>query len=258
MTTSRLGRRLLPLGLALLAWSSLTLPAAGQRTPANPDPELVEEVDEYAVPSVYDPLEPVNRAIFAFNEGAYRYALRPLARGYVKVVPRPVRTGIGNVFDNLRYPVRAVNSLFQGKPRQVARETGKFVVNTVVGVGGIGKPSERIPALADVPAEDTGQTFGVWGIGRGPYLVLPLFGAGTARDTVGLVGDYFLNPLSWGLLERSSNYDWTWDAVPAAVNGVNSVPGILDAYDAARRDAVDPYVAIRSAYVQYRDAAVRQ
>ena len=115
-----------------------------------------------------------------------------------------------------------------------------------------------MPALAQIPREDTGQTFGVWGIGKGPYLVLPVFGPGTARDTVGFVGDYFLNPLNWNLRENIEWYTWEVETGVTVVNVVNTIPDLLASYDAPRKDAIDPYLAVRNAYVQYREAAVKQ
>lgn len=229
-----------------------------QKTPAEPDPALVDEMDDYAVVQVYDPLEPVNRAVFAFNDGLYDYALRPISKGYTRVVPRPVRHGIRNFFDNVRFPIRFVNCTLQGKFARAGRETEKFAVNTVAGLGGFLRVSDKVPALAEIPREDTGQTLGVWRIGKGPYLVLPLFGPGTARDTVGLVGDYFLNPLNWNLRENIEWYDWEIETGVTAVGVLNTLPDILNTYDAPRKDAIDPYIAVRSAYIQYRDAAVKQ
>lgn len=248
------GLRHLPLLAVLLAVCAL--PARAQKTPA--DPVVPEEVDEYAVVQVYDPIEPVNRAVFKFNDGLYDYVLRPVSKGYTRVVPAPARRGLGNFFDNLRFPIRLVNSLLQGKFARAGRETEKFYVNTIAGLGGFIRISDDVPALATVPREDTGQTFGVWHIGKGPYLVLPLFGPGTARDTVGAVGDYFLNPLNWDLKPKIDNYGWEADTAVSTVNAVNALPDLLTAYDAPRKDAIDPYIAVRSAYVQYRDAAVKQ
>lgn len=228
-----------------------------QKTPAEPDPDLVDEIDDYAI-VIYDPLEPVNRAIFAFNDGLYDYALRPISKGYTRVVPQPVRHGIRNFFDNIRFPIRFVNSTLQGKFALAGRETQKFAVNTVAGLGGFIRVSDSVPSLASLPKEDTGQTLGVWRVGRGPYLVLPILGPGTARDTVGIVGDYFLNPLSWNLNNNIEWYDWEVETGVTAVGVLNTLPDILDTYEAARKDAIDPYLAVRSAYIQYRDAAVKQ
>jgi phospholipid-binding lipoprotein MlaA len=232
--------------------------AFAQKTPARPDPAIVEEMDDYAVVQVSDPFEPVNRAIFKFNDGLYDYVLRPVAKGYTFVVPAPARPGITNFFDNIRFPVRFVNSALQGKFKRAGLETGKFAVNTVAGIGGFIRISEDVPALARIAQEDTGQTFGVWRIGKGPYLVLPLLGPGTARDTVGFVGDYFLNPLNWNLKDNINWYTWEIDTGVTAVNIVSRLPETFATYDAARKDAFDPYLAVRSSYVQYREAAVKQ
>lgn len=228
-----------------------------QQTPADTDFDE-DEFDEYAVVQVSDPFEPFNRAMFTFNDGLYDYVLRPVSNGYTRVVPKPARTGIRNFFDNLRFPIRFVNSTLQGKFDRAGRETGKFVVNSIAGLGGFVRISDDVPALAMVPREDTGQTFGVWGIGKGPYLVLPVFGPGTVRDTVGSVGDHFLNPLNWNLRENIHGYSWEIDTAVTTANVVSALPDLLYAYDAPRKDAVDPYIAVRSAYIQYRDAAVKQ
>ncbi|CAM2942149.1 MlaA family lipoprotein [Rariglobus hedericola] len=229
-----------------------------QETPAQPDPAVVDDMDDYTVVQVSDPFEPVNRAVFKFNDGLYDYVLRPVSKGYTKVVPTPVRSGIRNFFDNIRFPIRFVNSALQGKFKRAGLETGKFAVNTVAGLGGFIRISDDVPSLAQIPREDTGQTFGVWRIGKGPYLVLPVFGPGTARDTVGFVGDYFLNPINWNLRENVEGYTWEIQTGVQVVSGLNSLPDILNAYDAPRKDAIDPYIAVRSAYIQYREAAVKQ
>ena len=234
--------------------------ALAQKTPAEPDADLVDDLDldEYAVIEVYDPLEPVNRAVFKFNDGLYDYALRPISKGYTRVVPEPARHGIRNFFDNIRFPIRFVNSALQGKFGRAGLETQKFAVNTVAGLGGFIRISDDVPALAAIPREDTGQTLGVWRIGKGPYLVLPVFGPGTARDTAGIVGDYFLNPLNWNLRENIEWYTWEVETGVTTVGILNTLPDILNTYDAPRKNALDPYIAVRSAYIQYRDAAVKQ
>jgi phospholipid-binding lipoprotein MlaA len=246
----------------LILWAILAAgwmsPVFAQTTSADSEDELADEVDEYAVVQVSDPLEPVNRAIFKFNDGVYTYVLRPISKGYVRAVPEPARQGIRNFFENLRFPIRVVNSALQGKFARAGRETEKFFVNTIAGLGGFIRISDDVPALAAIPSEDTGQTFGVWHIGKGPYLVLPLFGPGTLRDTAGGVGDYFLNPLNWNPRDHIEWYTWEVQTGVQVVNGVNAVPDLLKTYDAARKDAIDPYIAVRTAYVQYREAAVKK
>ena len=244
--------------LPCLLGACLAATTAFAQPPAQPAPALVDEMDDYAIVQISDPFEPVNRAIFRFNDGLYDYVLRPVSKGYTTVVPAPGRKGIGNFFDNIRFPIRFVNSVLQGKFKRAGLETGKFAVNTVAGLGGFIRISDDVPALARIPQEDTGQTFGVWRIGQGPYVVLPILGPGTARDTVGFVGDYFLSPLNWNLKDNIEWYTWEIDTGVTVVNVVSRLPDRLATYDAARKDAIDPYLAVRSSYVQYREAAVKQ
>ena len=125
--------------------------------------------DDFAnvpVQKVNDPLQGFNRTMFGFNDELNTHAWRPLAHGYVIVVPRPVRNGISNFFDNVQFPVRFVNSVLQGKLTRSAQEVGKFVFNSTFGVGGLIRVSDHVSGLTDVPAEDFGQTLGVWGIPR--------------------------------------------------------------------------------------------
>ncbi|MDR1284186.1 MAG: VacJ family lipoprotein [Opitutaceae bacterium] len=256
------GALVLALALALAVFP---VRLEAQKTPQQPDPELVRKVveeddfDEYALPEVFDPLEPLNRLTFKFNEGVYDYVLRPVSKGYAKVVPGPVRSGLTNFFDNIRFPVRFVGCVLQGKFRRAGKETGKFVVNTLGGLGGFIRQSDNVPALADVPREDLGQTFGRWGIGAGPYLVLPILGPGSVRDTVGQVGDSLLNPVGWRVTKEEVFGGWEVQTAVYATDVINETPDLLRIFDAAAgKNAIDPYIATRNAYLQYREAAVKQ
>ena len=162
--------------------------------PANVEPN---DLDEYDVALVPDPLEPINRVTFSLNHQIYRFVLRPISKGYEKIVPTPVRKGIYNAYENVKFPIRVVNNALQGNFTRARQELEKFLINTSIGVGGIIRQSDRIPSLAEVPRTDTGSTFAKWGVSSGPYLVLPLLGPSTFRDTVGLVGDSALNPVTW-------------------------------------------------------------
>ncbi|MEQ1752341.1 MAG: VacJ family lipoprotein, partial [Prosthecobacter sp.] len=186
----------------------------------------------------------------------YKFLLRPISKGYETITPKPARQGLDNVFDNIKFPVRFVNSGLQGKFGRAGKEVQKFGVNTVAGFGGLIKQSDRIPSLADVPSEDTGQTLGTWGIGHGPYIVLPVYGPSTVRETVGLAGDYALNPINWGFAIKGDARKYAW--IPQTVNTVRQLPEQLQKYDDARSDAIDPYMAVRSAYYQNRKSAVEQ
>ena len=210
------------------------------------------DLDEYDRASVADPLEPVNRATFWLNDGIYTIVLRPISKGYEKVLPKPVREGIDNAFENVKFPVRLVNNVLQGNFKRAGQETGKFLVNTIIGIGGILRQSDRFPSLADVPAADTGQTFAKWGIGHGAYIVLPLLGPSSLRDTVGLAGDYVLNPVSWVTI-CYGGHAWTI-AIPST-NTLRALPDQLGKYDSATKNALDRYLAARSSYIQYRREA---
>ncbi len=250
---------LLLLALVLLGTGCSSAP---RKAPADPAPAAVgakadgkavaaDDLDEYATSgAVSDPIEPVNRATFWLNHQLYRYLLKPIAKGYEFIIPKPVRRGVANAFENVRYPVRVVNDTLQGNFHRAGLETGKFFVNTVIGVGGVMRASDRFPALADVPAGDTGQTFAKWGIGPGPYVVLPVLGPSTVRDTFGLAGDYALNPINWVTI-WFGGYTWTL-AIPSA-NSLRSLPDQMNQYDAATQNSLDRYLAARSAYMQYRE-----
>jgi len=215
-----------------------------------------DDLDEYSdVALIADPIEPVNRGIFWVNHQFYRYILKPVSRTYDTILPKPVRTGVYNVFDNLEYPVRFVNDLLQWKFQRAGKETGKFVVNSTAGIAGIMKVSDRIPALTDVPPEDTGQTFAQWGIGHGPYIVLPLIGPRSLRETVGFAGDVALSPVTWFTFGVIGGVGSATALSVSSPNTARSMNGRMSAYDAVTKDAVDPYLAARSAYVQSRKQA---
>lgn len=200
---------------------------------------------------VSDPLEAINRATFLLNHGVYTVVLRPVSKGYKRVVPKFVRDGVHNAYENVTFPVRFTNHTLQGKFDRAGKEAGKFAVNSVVGVAGLWKPSEKIPALANLPRADTGQTFAKWGIASGPYLVLPLIGPSTIRDTVGIAGDAVLNPVNWVSFIFGGA---TWTVAISTPDTVRSLPNRMDQYDAATKDALDRYSAARAAYIQYRKA----
>ena len=213
------------------------------------------DLDEYSTALVSDPWEPVNRAIFRFNDGVYTILFRPVSKVYETVLPKPVRKGLDNVFENVRVPVRLVNDVLQGKFERAARELEKFVLNSTWGIAGILRLSDRIPSLAEVPAADTGQTFAKWGIERGPYIVLPLLGPSTLRETVGYAGDSALNPVSWVTTAFGAP---VWAIAIPSTNTLRSLPHQLRIYDAATENTLDPYLAARSAYIQYRNEVARK
>ncbi len=190
-----------------------------------------------------DPLEPVNRVIYAFNDTADRYVFRPVAKGYNVVVPKPVRTGIGNFFNNWTYPVTIVNSFLQGKFKQGASDTGRFVVNSTVGLFGFFDPASKM----NLPEhdEDFGQTFARWGIGQGPYIVIPILGPATVRSGIGILANTQVNPvlqLNDSSIRSKLVIAWFIESRAALIGP-----------DEAVRDAFDPYLFMRDAYLQNRD-----
>lgn len=192
----------------------------------------------------YDPLQPMNRVFYKFNDLGDRYLLRPLAVGYKRSLPEQIRTGIQNIFSNLLYPVTIANAFLQGKFKQSGRDGARFLLNTTVGLGGLFDPASRV-GLAEND-EDFGQTLAVWGVGNGPYLVLPVFGPSTVRNAV---GDAVDAPLSPFLSITDGELDWTLGAW--VLYQVDRRSGFLDADDQVF-EAYDPYIFVRDAYLQNR------
>jgi phospholipid-binding lipoprotein MlaA len=223
-----------------------------------------DEEDEYAQPAVNDPFEKVNRSVFKFNDGLFRHVVRPISRGYETVTPPQLRRGLVSFFDNVRFPVRFTGCVLQGKFDRAAAETGKFVVNTTAGVGGFIKVSDRFPKLR-VPDEDIGQALGKWGLPAGPYLVLPVLGPANPREILGRAGDYVLTPTSWGRgsiipedWQVMSEMSWEWRLAISALDTMSAFPELVSAYDTFNKAAVDPYVAFRNGFLQYREAMIRK
>jgi len=200
---------------------------------------------------VSDPFESFNRAVFKFNDATYVHVLKPIARGYRSVVPQRGRESIGNFFSNLLAPVRIVNSAFQLKGQDASNETFRFLINSTIGVLGlfdVAKNDFRI----NIKKEDFGQTLGHYGVGNGPYLVIPFLGPSTIRDGVGLLVDgTWLDPIAY--LDETGEY--------LAVKFVDIETTISldkDTYEAIKKDSLDPYIFLRDAYIQHRTGAVKK
>jgi phospholipid-binding lipoprotein MlaA len=140
-----------------------------------------------------DPWQGLNRNIFEFNEWTDRHILRPTAVAYTNYIPGFVRSGVGNVFDNVATPVISLNQLLQGKPKASASDFGRFLINTTLGLGGLFDIASKTGLAKH--QEDFGQTFGVWGAGTGHYIVLPFLGPSNVRDSFGLAVNSVLNPI---------------------------------------------------------------
>ncbi len=194
-------------------------------------------------PSV-DPWEGLNRSMYTFNDKFDRYLAKPVAKGYRYVVPGFARKGVSNFFSNLHDPVIMVNNLLQAKFAPAVSDLGRFLVNSTIGIAGLFDVATDMGL--DKHDEDFGQTLAVWGVGDGPYMVLPFLGPSTARDTVGLVPDWALYPTSF--MEEHSTRDKL-----LLLEFINRRSQLLDAGDILEQAAgEDPYVFVREAYFQRR------
>ncbi len=192
-----------------------------------------------------DPLEGMNRAIYGFNEAADRFVARPAAKGYTKIVPDPVRHGIGNFFSNLTYPTVIVNAALQGKFAQAGLDTTRFLMNTTFGLAGFLDPATMVGLERN--DEDFGQTLGRWGVGPGWYLMIPILGPATNRDLVGRVGSAATNPLTYVESEVS---------MPLAVLSAVESRAQLLGTEAILEQQFDRYAFIRGIYLQRRQNLV--
>jgi phospholipid-binding lipoprotein MlaA len=201
-----------------------------------------------AGPNKADPWEHANRFLYNFNDGLDRYALKPLADGYTKVIPQPIRSGIGNGFDNLVYFNVIFNDFLQAKWNQGLGDAGRMATNSTIGIGGIFDVATGwgLPAHEN----DFGITLGKWGYGPGPYIVLPLFGPSSVRDAPGLAMEYAATPTTWLYL-------------PLEISGPLFTTDTIDLrsrYDSVVKfrseAAIDPYVFTRDAYLQYRQSRI--
>lgn len=197
--------------------------------------------------TVSDPLEPMNRAIFAFNKAADQAVISPLVAAYTTVVPKPPRDGISNAMRNLREPWVFINDILQFKFKRAGRTLGRFVINSTIGIGGLFKVSDDMGI--EYHSEDFGQTLATWGFGDGPYIVLPFLGPSNLRDTTGFATYFFLDPVSMALDEKGKLID------------ASLIRTAVDAWDArVRFDEIlrelyledDPYVFARTVYWQQR------
>ncbi|HIJ79622.1 MAG: VacJ family lipoprotein [Desulfobulbaceae bacterium] len=206
---------------------------------------------EVAAVAISDPLEPINRAFFQFNDKLYFWVVKPVAQGYSYFLAEDVRICVRDFFHNLLAPVRIVNSLLQGKVKSSGIETARFLINSTVGIAGLADPARREFGLA-IQDEDLGQTLGVYGVGEGIYLCWPFFGPSNVRDTVGLVGDAFLSPMTY-----ITSSDFGAGVGAKAGSSVNDVSLTIGDYETFKASAIDPYIALRDAYFQYRRKEIR-
>ena len=223
-------------------------PAEQQKAAAGP--EIIEEEKEEPTIQIADPIRPWNNAMYHFNDKLYFWVLKPASKGYSAVIPEDMRIAVSNFFKNVTTPVRFVSSILQLKIGEAGNELLRFVYNSTAGVCGL---ADAAKADFGVPRkeEDLGQALGSYGIGHGFYIVWPFFGPSSFRDTVGLIGDAFLDPVTYvNPLEASVGI--------TAYDEVNTVSLHIGDYEDLKKSAVDPYISIRDAYLQYRKKKVEE
>ena len=236
-------------------------PAAlsAQTAPDQPFPDLLTEETEEAGGydeiqeqlAIRDPLEPMNRFFFRVNDELYEWVLKPTTRVYSRVLPRELRECFGNFFHNVATPITLVNALLQGDMQLTGKTLSRFVINSTIGVYGFVDVAS-VEFDIDPERADFGQTLGKWGLAEGIFLYWPLFGPSSVRDSVGLAADAYLHPVPY------FHDDWTLDMAYYTTSKVNNLSLNPDVYEDVKRYALDPYVATRQAYYEYRKAMVER
>ncbi len=229
-----------------IAFSFSVFGAASDQVKTGPGDFETSQIED----EIYDPIEPINRAIFSFNNIADKVILEPVAKGYKKL-PSPIQSSLSNFLSNLRTPLVVVNQLLQGQGENALQSSGRFLVNSTVGVLGLIDVADKIGLQEK--EEDFGQTLATWGVGDGFYLVLPLFGPSNLRDTTGMIMTMMTDPINAYVVREGE----AW-IVPmrTAANAVDQRSKIIDEVNALRDNSVDYYAAVRSSYYQNRNAAI--
>ncbi|MEP9411995.1 MAG: VacJ family lipoprotein [Candidatus Brocadia sp.] len=219
--------------------------------------EAEQSEPEPEMPYIYvkDPLEPFNRAMFTFNDKAFHYFFKPIYTGYNSMVPEKARVSVRNFYTNIKMPVRFFNCLFQANFKGAGTEMLRFVINSTVGVAGFFDPAKSKFHI-EKQDRDFGQTLGKYKMESGTYFVWPFIGPSNTRDTIGLLGDGALNPITWisffflTPIESLGNYSYD------TINDVSIDKG--NTYESITKPAIDPYIALQDAYTQNRIKKIKE
>jgi phospholipid-binding lipoprotein MlaA len=232
--------------LALPGWGQDAAPGTGAQ-----DPDGFGGYDPFEdIVVIADPIEPWNRMWFRFNDGFYYRIFRPMAKTYNRSVPKTLRRGFSNMFQNFKSPVPLINSLLQGDVRKAGKVVGRFGLNTVFGFAGYFDLADAHWGLTR-PEEDSAQTLGRYGFGPGFYIVWPFLGPSTFRETVGLAADTVMVPRVF-IFQTDE-----WIAISAA-DYFNENSLHLGEYESFTRGAIEPYIALRDAYIQNRQKRIEE
>jgi phospholipid-binding lipoprotein MlaA len=231
---------------------------------AKDDKEDLEDDEEYEddeefddeVVQINDPAIGINYAFFKLNDILYVVIMKPAAQTYNFFIPVEFRTVISNFFYNLRFPIRFVNSLLQFKGTKAVHELGGFLLNSTIGLAGLGEVASHWD-LKPSP-EDLGQTLAVWGLGNGFYIMYPILGPYSLRDSARFIDSYFLDPVSWLRYDKFGGYSWRTTVAITAYDKFNELSLNYEDIDALMEAALDPYVAVRDAYVEHRNKLIAE
>ena len=220
--------------------------------------EFDDEFTQEQLDSSWDPLKFYNISMTQFNDYIYMHIMGPIAKGYRYVVSKPIREGVSNVFHNIQFPIRVTNNLLQLKFNNALEESARFTINSTYGIAGFLDIAKSEGGI-EHHNEDFGQTLGFYGISNDIHIVLPLFGPSNLRDTIGLVGDTFVNPIhyaqkrDWNVF-KSNNFYFFLNTYKIG----NEYSLHVDEYENIRKDSVDLYILLKSVYEQRRDALIEE
>lgn len=218
--------------------------------------QFESEFSQNSGENIYDPIEPLNRKIFVFNDTIDRFAFEPLAKGYRNYVPKPIRKSVRNFTTNIALPVSVINSLAQGKLDNAMASFSHFLINSTIGVVGLFDVAGSKNIKYE--SEDFGQTLGHYGVKNGPFLILPIFGPSNARDAGGRAFDTAISITGFNVLEIGPEIDDEYLITNAALSGIDSRESLIDVVDDARKDSLDLYITMRSYYSQNRNSKINK
>ena len=222
------------------------------------DDDFDDFEEEMEVKEIYDPFESYNRSVTNFNDGLYEDVFKPINNGYLVITTIEVRQSINRFFKNIAFPMRFVNNILQVKFHYAFEETGRFVVNSSAGLLGFFDPAKSKMGLISHD-EDFGQTFAFYGVGSGPYMVLPVFGPSNLRDFTGYFGNAVVSPIDYAD-RRWPTITETWAAYLGVktIEKFNEVSLFSNTYDKIKKDAVDLYPFLRDMYEQQRNKMIEE
>ena len=227
-------------------------PGVTKNDPYTDEQNLDYDDDPFAEAKVTiaDPIEPLNRISYLVNDKLYYWAIKPVANVYKWIFPEPARISVKQFYFNVKFPIRFINCLLQADFSGAGIEFGRFTINTIWGIGGLLDPAAAGEIKLEKQDTDFGQTLGMYGIGHGFYILWPVLGPSSPRDSVDIAGEYFLDPLSYF-------GPWYTGIGIRPFKIINNASLVIGEYESLQEAALDPYVAIRDAYAQYRAKAIK-